>query len=49
MTEKNVPKSSPVVDVPSEDDYEEIIEWTPEEEEEFLRILRDSENGINDL
>jgi hypothetical protein len=37
---KNVPDSVPIPD----GDFEEFLEWTAEEEEEFLKILNDPEN-----
>lgn len=45
MTEpkpKNVP---PPVPIPEEDSFEEYLEWTPQEEEEFLRLFNDQEKG----
>lgn len=35
-TPKNLP---PPVDVPTEEDYNDFLEWTVEEEEEFLKII----------
>lgn len=39
---KNVPPPVPIPD----DDYNEYLEWTPEEEEEFIRMLDDPENNL---
>jgi hypothetical protein len=33
----------PVTPILDEDTYGEILEWTPEEEEEFLRVLEHSD------
>ncbi len=44
-TPKNLP---PPVDLPSEEEYEEFLEWTVEEEEEFLRILNDPGTDVID-
>lgn len=38
---KNVP---PPVPIP-EESFEEFLEWTPQEEEEFLRLFNDQEKG----
>lgn len=48
---QNTPKPVPSIpEIPSEDDYEEFIEWTPQEEEEFLRILKEQDGkDISDL
>ena len=43
---KNIP---PSIDIPTEEEFEEYLEWTKEEEEEFLRILNDPENDGKDL
>jgi len=43
---KNIPDP---VSVPDEEEFEEYLEWTKEEEEEFLRILNDPENDGKDL
>jgi hypothetical protein len=37
MPTPTVPESRP------EEDYDDILEWTEEEEEEFLRIVREKE------
>lgn len=43
------PKKSNVNDSkgeqPIEEFYEEFLEWTPEEEEEFLRLFSEQEKG----
>lgn len=44
MTPKSKPPGTPdPVPIPDED-FSEFVEWTVEEEEEFLRILNDPEN-----
>jgi hypothetical protein len=35
-TPKNIP---PLIDIPDADQFEEFLEWTPEEEEAFLLIV----------
>jgi len=37
---KDVP---PPVDIPDEEQFEEFLEWTPEEEEQFLKILNNKQ------
>lgn len=39
---KNVPPSVPI---PEEESFEQFLEWTPEEEEEFLRLFSEQEKG----
>lgn len=39
------PRADPETTQPT--DFTDIIEWTPEEEEEFLRILDNSDTGSN--
>lgn len=42
----NIPKNvPPPVPIPDED-YNEYLEWTPQEEEEFIRMLDDPENNL---
>jgi len=43
-TPKNVP---PPVPIP-EEDFDDYLEWTPEEEEAFLSILDESEDSRSD-
>lgn len=43
----NTPKNLPLpVDLPSEEEYEEFLEWTQEEEEEFLRIINNPDTNV---
>lgn len=41
---KNVPPPVPIPD----EDFDEFLEWTAEEEEEFLKVLDDTEAGEED-
>lgn len=45
---KKIPRIQPDPDASINDSFDEYLEWTSEEEEEFLRIINDSENnGMN--
>ena len=46
MTTPEIPKEIPK-DTENKDDYVDLLEWTQEEEEEFLRIL--NEDTFKDL
>ena len=49
MTTEPTPKQIPTIqDNSSEDDYTDFLEWTPQEEEEFLRIFEIQENKLLD-
>lgn len=41
--EKNI--SSPMFSEPYEDTYEDVLEWTPEEEEEFVHMVSGIDNS----
>lgn len=44
MTKRKSKKPEPpVTPILDEDTYEEILEWTPEEEEAFLKIIEHSD------
>jgi hypothetical protein len=45
MTE-NRPKNAPLPGpIPEEESFEEFLEWTAEEEEEFVRMFNEQEKG----
>ena len=46
MTTPEIPKENPE-EIEKKDDYVDLLEWTQEEEEEFLRIL--NEDTFKDL
>jgi hypothetical protein len=49
MTKRKPKKPEPpVTPILDQETYEDILEWTPEEEEEFLRILEHSDLPSDD-
>jgi hypothetical protein len=47
MNTPDTPKTPKPAEIPT-DNFDEYLEWTPEEEEAFLQVLKDADRGIDD-